>query len=90
VSSPFLESDDLRESVVATFQKPDSDSIGCYKLLPAPNDLVIGPISRKLCAGYNWSMLLLSADQPDNVPSARTSRRCTTAARRRRASRSIP
>jgi hypothetical protein len=53
---------------VASFQKPDSDSIfGCYKLLPAPNDLVIGPISRTLCAGYNRSTLLLSSNHPHNV-----------------------
>jgi hypothetical protein len=56
---------------VASFAKPDSDSIfGCYKLLPAPNDLVVGPISRTLCAGYNRSTLLTSANQPYNVPSA--------------------
>jgi hypothetical protein len=54
-------------AVVTTFQKPDSDSIfGCYKLLDAPNDLVRGPISRTLCAGYNRSTLLVSANQPDN------------------------
>jgi hypothetical protein len=53
---------------VASFAKPDSDSIfGCYKLLPAPNDLVVGPISRTLCAGYNRSTLLLTANHPDNV-----------------------
>ena len=58
-------------AVVTSFQKPDSDSIfGCYKLLDAPNDLVRGPISRTLCAGYNRSTLLTSANQPYNVPSA--------------------
>jgi len=57
--------------VVTSFQKPDSDSIfGCYKLLDAPNDLVRGPISRTLCAGFNRSTLLTSANQPYNVPSA--------------------
>ena len=46
-------------AVVTSFQKPDSDSIfGCYKLLDAPNDLVRGPISRTLCAGFNRSTLL--------------------------------
>ena len=56
---------------VTSFQKPDSDSIfGCYKLLDAPNDLVRGPISRTLCAGYNRSTLLTSANQPYNVPAA--------------------
>jgi hypothetical protein len=52
--------------VVTSFQKPDSDSIfGCYKLLDAPNDLVRGPISRTLCAGYNRSTLLTNPNQPD-------------------------
>ncbi|CAM5395021.1 hypothetical protein SMICM304S_01495 [Streptomyces microflavus] len=52
---------------VTSFQKPDSDSIfGCYKHLDAPNDLVRGPISRTLCAGFNRSTLLTGANQPDN------------------------
>jgi len=52
--------------VVTSFQKPDSDSIfGCYKLLDAPNDLVRGPISRTLCAGFNRSTLLTNSNQPD-------------------------
>jgi hypothetical protein len=53
-------------TIVTSFQKPDSDSIfGCYKLLDAPNDLVRGPISRTLCAGYNRSTLLTNPNQPD-------------------------
>jgi hypothetical protein len=53
-------------AVVTTFQKPDADSIfGCYKFLDAPNDLVRGPISRTLCAGYNRSTLLTNSSQPD-------------------------
>ncbi|MFD3720778.1 glycoside hydrolase family 64 protein [Streptomyces sp. NPDC058674] len=53
-------------AVVTSFQKPDSDSVfGCYKLLDAPNDLVRGPISRTLCAGYNRSTLLTNPNQPD-------------------------
>lgn len=53
-------------AVVTSFQKPDADSIfGCYKLLDAPNDLVRGPISRTLCAGFNRSTLLVNANQPD-------------------------
>jgi hypothetical protein len=56
-------------AVVTSFQKPDSDSIfGCYKLLDAPNDLVRGPISRTLCAGFNRSTLLTNANQPDTGP----------------------
>ncbi|MFG2894396.1 glycoside hydrolase family 64 protein [Streptomyces sp. NPDC048248] len=53
-------------AVVTSFQKPDADSIfGCYKLLDAPNDLVRGPISRTLCAGFNRSTLLTNSHQPD-------------------------
>jgi len=53
-------------AVVTTFQKPDADSVfGCYKLLDAPNDLVRGPISRTLCAGFNRSTLLTNPNQPD-------------------------
>lgn len=53
-------------AVVTSFQKPDSDSVfGCYKLLDAPNDLVRGPLSRTLCAGYNRSTLLTNPNQPD-------------------------
>ncbi|MCL7381780.1 glycoside hydrolase family 64 protein [Streptomyces sp. 35G-GA-8] len=56
-------------AVVTSFQKPDSDSIfGCYKLLDAPNDLVRGPISRTLCAGFNRSTLLVNPNQPDTSP----------------------
>ncbi|MFJ2259388.1 glycoside hydrolase family 64 protein [Streptomyces sp. NPDC087844] len=54
-------------AVVTSFQKPDSDSVfGCYKYLDAPNDLVRGPISRTLCAGYNRSTLLTNSNQPDS------------------------
>ncbi|MGW7267365.1 glycoside hydrolase family 64 protein [Streptomyces sp. NPDC054842] len=53
-------------AIVTSFQKPDSDSIfGCYKLLDAPNDLVRGPLSRTLCAGFNRSTLLVNPNQPD-------------------------
>jgi hypothetical protein len=53
-------------ATVTSFQKPDSDSIfGCYKFLDAPNDLVRGPISRTLCAGFNRSTLLTNSNQPD-------------------------
>jgi hypothetical protein len=56
-------------TVVTSFQRPDSDSIfGCYRHLDAPNDLVRGPISRTLCAGFNRSTLLTNANQPDNNP----------------------
>ncbi|WP_432940773.1 glycoside hydrolase family 64 protein [Kribbella sp. CA-253562] len=52
--------------VVTSFQKPNSASIfGCAGLLDAPNDLVRGPISRTLCAGFNRSTLLINPNQPD-------------------------
>ncbi|MFF1479269.1 glycoside hydrolase family 64 protein [Streptomyces sp. NPDC058301] len=58
-------------AVVTSFQRPDSDSVlGCYKLLDAPNDLVRGPISRTLCAGYNRSTLLVDPNQPDTGSAA--------------------
>ncbi|MER6676772.1 glycoside hydrolase family 64 protein [Streptomyces sp. NPDC000983] len=53
-------------AVVTSFQKPDAPSVfGCHRLLDAPNDLVRGPISRTLCAGFNRSTLLTNANQPD-------------------------
>ncbi|MET9059482.1 MULTISPECIES: glycoside hydrolase family 64 protein [Streptomyces] len=53
-------------AVVTSFQKPDAGSIfGCHRLLDAPNDLVRGPISRTLCAGFNRSTLLVNPNQPD-------------------------
>ncbi|MEU3415853.1 glycoside hydrolase family 64 protein [Streptomyces sp. NPDC006658] len=55
-------------AVVTSFQKPDASSVfGCHKLLDAPNDAVRGPISRTLCAGFNRSTLLVSANQPDTT-----------------------
>ncbi|MFE6334783.1 glycoside hydrolase family 64 protein [Streptomyces sp. NPDC057798] len=53
-------------AVVTSFQKPDAPSVfGCHRLLDAPNDLVRGPISRTLCAGFNRSTLLTNPNQPD-------------------------
>ncbi|MFD9002243.1 glycoside hydrolase family 64 protein [Streptomyces sp. NPDC059582] len=55
-------------AVVTSFQKPDASSVfGCHKLLDAPNDLVRGPISRTLCAGFNRSTLLVNPNQPDTT-----------------------
>jgi hypothetical protein len=66
VSGNVMNFTDSSGAVVTTFQKPDADSIfGCYKLLDAPNDLVRGPISRTLCAGFNRSTLLVNSNQPD-------------------------
>lgn len=54
-------------AVVTSFQKPNAPSIfGCAGLLDAPNDLVRGPISRTLCAGFNRSTLLVNPNQPDS------------------------
>ncbi|TWD73347.1 beta-1,3-glucanase [Kribbella amoyensis] len=66
VSGNVMNFTDGGGTVVTSFQKPDSASIfGCAKLLDAPNDLVRGPISRTLCAGYNRSTLLTNSNQPD-------------------------
>jgi hypothetical protein len=66
VSGNTMNFTDGTGAVVTSFQKPDADSIfGCYKLLDAPNDLVRGPISRTLCAGYNRTTLLTNPNQPD-------------------------
>ncbi|MDF9811503.1 glycoside hydrolase family 64 protein [Streptomyces sp. SPB162] len=69
VSGNVMNFTDSTGAVVTSFQKPDADSVfGCYKRLDAPNDLVRGPISRTLCAGFNRSTLLVNPNQPD--PSA--------------------
>ncbi|MFF4754294.1 glycoside hydrolase family 64 protein [Streptomyces sp. NPDC002514] len=69
VSGGVMNFTDGSGAVVTSFQKPDADSVfGCHKLLDAPNDAVRGPISRTLCAGFNRSTLLTSANQPDNNP----------------------
>ncbi|GAA1987270.1 glycoside hydrolase family 64 protein [Amycolatopsis minnesotensis] len=66
VSGSVMNFTNTSGAVVTSFQKPDSDSVfGCYKLLDAPNDLVRGPISRTLCAGYNRATLLANPNQPD-------------------------
>ncbi|MFJ1709651.1 beta-1,3-glucanase family protein [Kitasatospora sp. NPDC088346] len=67
VSGDVMKFTNSAGTVVTSFRKPDSDSVfGCYKLLDAPNDLVRGPISRTLCAGYNRSTLLTNPNQPDS------------------------
>jgi hypothetical protein len=51
---------------VASFNKPSSSSVaGCDGDLPAPNDLVVGPISRTLCAALNRGTLGTVDTQPD-------------------------
>jgi hypothetical protein len=50
---------------VASFKKPSSASVwGCDGDLPAPNDLVVGPISRTLCAALNRGTLGTIDTQP--------------------------
>lgn len=71
VSGGVMNFTDSGGAIVTTFQKPDADSVfGCYKLLDAPNDLVRGPISRTLCAGFNRSTLLVDPNQPDTSSAA--------------------
>ncbi|WP_372495235.1 beta-1,3-glucanase family protein [Micromonospora phytophila] len=51
--------------VVASFNRPSSASVwGCDGDLPAPNDLVVGPISRTLCAALNRGTLGTVDTQP--------------------------
>jgi Beta-1,3-glucanase/Ricin-type beta-trefoil lectin domain len=53
-------------AVVASFNKPSSADVwGCAGNLPAPNDLVVGPISRTLCAALNRGTLGTVDTQPD-------------------------
>ena len=53
-------------AVVAQFNKPSSADVwGCAGNLPAPNDLVVGPISRTLCAALNRGTLGTVDTQPD-------------------------
>ena len=50
---------------VASFNKPSSANVwGCDGNLPAPNDLVVGPISRTLCAALNRGTLGTIDTQP--------------------------
>ena len=50
---------------VARFNKPSSASVwGCDGDLPAPNDQVVGPISRTLCAALNRGTLGTIDTQP--------------------------
>jgi len=50
---------------VASFNRPSSASVwGCAGDLPAPNDQVVGPISRTLCAALNRGTLGTIDTQP--------------------------
>jgi len=50
---------------VASFNRPATASVwGCAGDLPAPNDLVVGPISRTLCAALNRGTLGTIDTQP--------------------------
>lgn len=54
---------------VATFQKPSTANVfGCDGALHAPNDLVVGPIARTLCAALNRSTLAGITTQPSLNP----------------------
>jgi len=54
-------------ATVASFNKPSSGSIlGCAGDLFAPNDQVVGPIARTLCAGLIRSSVLSNPNQPDS------------------------
>lgn len=50
---------------VASFNKPSSANVwGCDGNLGAPNDLVVGPIARTLCAALNRGTLGRSTPSP--------------------------
>ncbi len=52
---------------VASFQKPSSADVwGCAGNLSAPNDLVVGPIARTLCAALNRGTLATIDSQPSS------------------------
>ncbi|MFC0005237.1 beta-1,3-glucanase family protein [Micromonospora siamensis] len=54
---------------VATFQKPSSSDVwDCDGALAAPNDLVVGPIARTLCAALHRSTLGTRDVQPSGGP----------------------
>jgi hypothetical protein len=56
---------DASGAPVASFNRPSSASVwGCDGDLPAPNDLVVGPISRTLCAALNRGTLGTIDTQP--------------------------
>ncbi|MEY2848975.1 MAG: hypothetical protein RI885_1640 [Actinomycetota bacterium] len=54
---------------VAAFQKPSTSNVwGCDGALSAPNDLVVGPIARTLCAALHRSTLGRIDVQPGGGP----------------------
>jgi hypothetical protein len=55
---------------VATFTKPTTANVwGCDGNLGAPNDLVVGPIARSLCAALQRTTLGTQAVEPSTDPS---------------------
>ncbi len=55
---------------VATFTKPTTANVwGCDGHLAAPNDLVVGPIARSLCAALQRGTLGTQAVEPSTDPS---------------------
>ena len=55
---------------VATFTKPTTGNVwGCDGNLAAPNDLVVGPIARSLCAALQRGTLGTQAVEPSTDPS---------------------
>ncbi|MBT8226089.1 MAG: sugar hydrolase [Dactylosporangium sp.] len=54
---------------VASFQRPSTANVfGCDGALHAPNDTVVGPIARTLCAALNRTTLHSVSTQPDLNP----------------------
>jgi hypothetical protein len=62
---------DSSGATVASFNKPSSASVfGCAGDLPAPNDLIVGPISRTVCAALNRGTLGTVDTQPSTNAAA--------------------
>jgi hypothetical protein len=61
---------DATGAQVATFTKPTTANVwGCDGNLGAPNDLVVGPIARSLCAALQRTTLGTQAVEPSTDPS---------------------
>ena len=61
---------DATGAQVATFTKPTTAHVwGCDGNLGAPNDLVVGPIARSLCAALQRTTLGTQAVEPSTDPS---------------------
>ncbi len=69
-SGDVLNFTDTTGAQVASFTKPTTSNVwGCDGNLGAPNDLVVGPIARSLCAALTRGTLGTQAVEPSTDPS---------------------